>query len=286
MRQKWCAAALAVSVSWLALGCEDSGAGPAPADTTKPSEAASAKPAGTAAPTAKGKFTFAIDDAKDPELAKVQAYVAKKKLFADVVEELNGLIKLPKNIEVHTAECGTVNAFFTPDDSKITMCYELLGYFQHLFGAEVESKDELAKEVEGAAYFVFFHEVGHALVHTLGLPVTGKEEDAVDQLSVLVLHEAGEEGEQMALAGANWFFLQSEKQGTGDLAFWGEHSLDQQRFYNILCLLYGANPEKYKGMVSPEILPEDRAVRCPDEAKKIAGAWEKILDPHLTAAAD
>ncbi|MBI5001896.1 hypothetical protein HZC31_00760, partial [Candidatus Woesearchaeota archaeon] len=46
---------------------------------------------------------------------------------------------------------------------------------------------------------------GHALVDVLELPITGKEEDAVDQLSTLLLIYGG--WDQAALRGAVWFYL-------------------------------------------------------------------------------
>lgn len=53
----------------------------------------------------------------------------------------------------------------------------------------------------------FYHEVGHALVDVLELPITGKEEDAVDQLSTYVLVEDADGGEVAALDGAVAFLL-------------------------------------------------------------------------------
>jgi hypothetical protein len=64
-------------------------------------------------------------------------------------------------------------------------------------------------------------------------------------------------------------------------AFYDEHSLDEQRFYNIACLIYGADPTKYKGLVENKVLPEARARRCPTEWARISSAWTSLLKPYL-----
>ena len=51
-----------------------------------------------------------------------------------------------------------------------------------------------------------------------------------------------------------------------DLPFWGEHSLAAQRQYDIACLVYGSDPETWAHLVAPDLLPVERAARCPAEA--------------------
>ncbi len=129
-----------------------------------------------------------------------------------------------------------------------------------------------------ATTFVFFHELGHALVDAYDLPVTGREEDAVDQLSVLLLADGSEEGEQTVLDAAR-LLLQQAGAELDELAFADEHSLDHQRFYNIICLLYGQNQEKFASLVKDGTLPEARAERCSDEFARADKAWDALLAP-------
>ncbi|MET0284227.1 MAG: DUF4344 domain-containing metallopeptidase, partial [Polyangiales bacterium] len=58
-----------------------------------------------------------------------------------------------------------------------------------------------------------------------------------------------------------------------------EHSLNQQRFYQILCLVYGSNPRAYQALVSDGVLPASRAQRCPAEYAQKSAAWEQLLEP-------
>jgi len=88
----------------------------------------------------------------------------------------------------------------------------------------------------------------------------------------------------MALSGAYWFQLQAQG-AQNKTPFWDEHAFDGQRFYNILCLIYGSDPTKYADFVTSGNLPKDPAQRCPQEYGKINHAWEKLLQPHLTNGA-
>jgi len=61
---------------------------------------------------------------------------------------------------------------------------------------------------------------------------------------------------------------------------WGEHSLSEQRFYNILCLVYGSNPEKFNFLVEDGDLPEERAEICPSEYERKVNSWDTLLSPY------
>ena len=136
----------------------------------------------------------------------------------------------------------------------------------------------------GAVMFSFFHEAGHELIDILDIcAAVGREEDSVDQLATLILIAAGDEGISMALSGAHYFKMQQDS--GSKMPFSDEHAFDGQRFYNIMCLIYGSNPDKYQDFVKNGALPAERAARCPDEYRKIQAAWETLLEPHLTNGA-
>ena len=152
-----------------------------------------------------------------------------------------------------------------------------------MFKSTAKTDEELGNAVMGATMFGFFHEVGHGLIDLLDLPAVGREEDSVDQLATIILIAAGEKGVAQALAGAYWF--QQQSKSAHKTPFWDEHAFDQQRFYNIVCLIFGSDPKKYGDFVQSGTLPRERAMRCPDEYAKIKKAWEKLLQPHLTNGA-
>jgi len=55
----------------------------------------------------------------------------------------------------------------------------------------LEQRKSLIEFVAGNMLFVLNHELGHALVSEMGLPVLGKEEDAVDAFAVLAMLSVG-----------------------------------------------------------------------------------------------
>ncbi len=229
-------------------------------------------------------FSVTYNPSTQPAHDSYRQIFVQNRVFENVAEGLNKTVRLPSNVEIQTVDCGTVNAFYDPNNKRIIVCYELLDYFLGMFKPTAKNDDELGNAVMGAVMFAFFHEAGHGLIHVLDLPAVGREEDSVDQLATLTLIAGGDPGVAMALSGAYWFQLQAQQTGN-QTPFWDEHAFDSQRFYNILCLIYGSAPEKYGEFVTSGNLPADRAKRCPEEYTKINKAWEKLLQPHMTNAA-
>ena len=48
-------------------------------------------------------------------------------------------------------------------------------------------------------------------------------------------------------------------------AFWDVHGPDQQRYYNLVCIFYRANPDVREELAQELGLPEERAIGCPAE---------------------
>ena len=176
---------------------------------------------------------------------------------------------------------GVINAFYNPENRSITVCYELMEYFYTLYKNSGRSETEAYSDMEDATTFFFLHELGHALIDAYQLPVTGKEEDSADSLSSYVcLEELGDDGARALIAAADGFRLKSQTAANDKLPFYDEHSLDQQRFYALLCYLYGFDTKRYKNVVEKQYLPEERAVRCSTEYQKMAKSWELQLKPY------
>jgi hypothetical protein len=236
-----------------------------------------------AAPVESPGFKVTYNPSRNSVHEEFRKIFQTNRVFEEVAEGLNKTIRLPTAVDINTVDCNTINAFYDPNTKRIIVCYELVTYFVGVFKPVAKTDAELGTAVLGALIFSFFHESGHGLIHLLDLPAVGREEDSVDQLATLILIAAGDEGVAMALSGAHWFQLQSKS--TNKTPFWDEHAFDGQRFYNIMCLIYGSNPSKYGSFVTEGVLPKDRAVRCPEEYVKINKAWEKLLQPHLTNGA-
>ncbi len=147
-----------------------------------------------------------------------------------------------------------------------------------------EERVEIDDFVAGNVLFTLYHEIGHALVSEFDLPVLGREEDAVDALAALMMipDEPDEQAEAWIIAAADWFVLSDYHYG-GDLTdehFADEHSLDLQRFYTLICLIYGSDPEGFAELAEYAGLPEDRAEGCSYELAQVARSWVTLLEPH------
>lgn len=196
----------------------------------------------------------------------------------EIAATLHQRYSLPHPVEIRFDTCDAVNAYYSPRDKNITFCYELLEFLADIFVPDGQWTEEQRANVFGAVQFIMMHEVGHALVDVLDLPITGREEDVADQLAVYVLIRGGDKGAQAALAGVS--ALQPSSRDFDDTQLADEHSLGPVRLYNVMCWIYGSDPAKYSRLVTGGSLPEERAVRCPGEWDRMAKAWQRLLAPY------
>ena len=136
---------------------------------------------------------------------------------------------------------------------------------------------------------IFYHELGHALIDVMQLPVLGLEEDAADVLSVVMidrLWDAESAEAKVSAAATFWGTSAAQSAEAGHApAFWGVHSPDERRYFTYLCLFYGGAPEERAEMAASFGLPEDRAASCPDEFALAASSWGVYLDELEAAGA-
>ena len=59
-----------------------------------------------------------------------------------------------------------------------------------------------------------------------------------------------------------------------------EHGIDEQRGYQIVCLLYGSDPETMGPLAGRLGLPEERRESCIPEAARNAASWAAYLAPQ------
>ncbi len=133
---------------------------------------------------------------------------------------------------------------------------------------------------------IFYHELGHALIDQMGLPIFGQEEDAADVLSAFLIDALYDEDTAVQLVYDTAFGFQAEADANGeDVAWWDVHGPDLQRYYNAVCIFYGANPDERADVAEELGLPEERADYCPDEYDQAADSWGAVLDELVDAGA-
>ncbi|MDT4897974.1 MAG: hypothetical protein QOH25_3051 [Acidobacteriota bacterium] len=238
----------------------------------------------------KGDFKLAYVPVKNEQHAHLEKMLQDSKLFDRLTEDLNNHLALPFDITTTFTECadlpeaqqmGAANAWYNPENHSVTMCYELIAKSEELFKDDEKTPQDLEDAVKGSTAWTFYHELGHAMIDIYKLPLTGKNEDAADQISTYTLIGGGDEGEKYALSGAEDFGREAGADNDlNDLQFADTHSLDKQRFYNIVCWVYGQNEEKYSHLIEQGALPENRAGRCKEEYDTMTRSWETLLAPH------
>ena len=235
-------------------------------------------------PAAGGKWLYAYASAADPRFRPLEQRLKQSGMLESLAEGLNQRFPLPRNVGIRSEQCGEVNAFYNGNDGTVTFCYELLQHLAAVFVPDGAWSTEQREAVDGAATFILMHEVGHALVDVLDLPITGREEDAVDQLAAVMLINSGDKGAAAALNGVR--AIQPGRNAVYDNSdFADEHSLGPQRLFNIACWIYGSDPQKYRGIVTGGGLPVARAQRCPAEYERLSKAWMRLLQANAPAAA-
>lgn len=248
------------------------------------SPARAAAPVPAAAPVQepgdRGDFLVRYSPVSDETYARWQADFRQARVLEDLAAGLNRWISLPRDVTLTFAECdGDPNAFYDPDTRTVSVCFEFIEHLDSVFAADDATPTEHESMVLDATTFILYHEVGHALVDLLQIPVAGREEDAADGLATVMLADGTKEGAVAAINGA--MGLQDDAEELDETAFADAHSLGPQRLANVLCWVYGQDPRVFGYLVEEGHLPEDRAEGCPDEFGRLSASWDRLLSPYL-----
>jgi hypothetical protein len=215
---------------------------------------------------------------KNSRYDEIDRQIKEEKLLEKAADKLNRSLILPNDIFLRTKDCGEVNAFYDADEQSVTVCYELMEHFYKVFRADGLADEKAYDKMFDAVRFAFLHEIGHALIDIYNLPISGNEEDAADRCSSFInLTELGEDGVNAVLAAADAFAIESKNDTPGKRNLADEHLLQEQRFYNSLCMLYGSDTGKYAYLTEENYLPKERAVRCPQEYERTVQSWSDLL---------
>jgi hypothetical protein len=137
--------------------------------------------------------------------------------------------------------------------------------------------------VVGNMLFAVLHEMGHAVMSEMELPVLGREEDAADSFAILAgLRMATDFSERALIAsGKGWFFNhQRDREKNAMTVFYEAHGMNLQRAYQIVCFMVGAAPERFAHLAEATHLPPHRRETCKDDYAISAWSWDTLLAPH------
>jgi hypothetical protein len=211
----------------------------------------------------------------------------KEVSFLEKLQQFLAPFRLPRALLVKVEGCdGDANAFYEND--VITVCYEYIEDLRKTMPAETTAAGVAPIDaLVGPLFDTSLHEFAHALFEMLRLPVLGREEDAADQVSAYIMLQLGKIEVRRLIGGIAYAYKTEAEAATKPPTmthFADVHGTPAQRFYNVLCIAYGADKQLFGDIVEKGYLPKDRAEDCKDEYQQVAYAYEKLIGPHVDLA--
>lgn len=210
--------------------------------------------------------------------------VVRQARMLEKVRDLLRPLKLPRRLLLKTEGCdGVSNAWY--DGDAVTVCYEYLDDIWKAAPAQTTPAGIAPIDtLIGPVADVFLHEVGHAVFDLWKIPLLGREEDAADQFSAYIMLQFRKDEARRLIMGSAYQYkadMSASQVVMPTQKFADEHGTPTQRFYNLLCIAYGADPVLFADFASTGMLPKDRAEYCEDEYKQVAYAFRTLLRPYI-----
>jgi len=209
-------------------------------------------------------------------------------------------LRLKRGYTVTTVDCGRVNADYNndgKDNRRIRLCYEYLAMVENEAAVPREQLPSPLRNTPGVGLMqgftraeviiggiiqVLLHETGHAIFDIQGIPRLGREEDAADGISGLMMLQFGQSVALTTIKGAiNVFHHMDSKFKFDPHDMADVHSLDIQRLYNYLCLAYGSEHSAALQTLADTYLPAVRKPNCAIEYQQALRAFEKTVLPDV-----
>ena len=250
-----------------------------------------------------GRVHILYEPPKNPEHRELYERLKENQVL-ETMQQILSPLRLPKpGLLIKTMGCdGIINAWYNDDNPgdpgpTVHMCYELLENIIKLSSDNVRPNVTRHDAIVGQFLFWTLHETGHAAFEMFRVPLFGQEEDAADLFAAYVMLQFGEDQARRWIEGAAY----TSDEFMADVP-WGKnyastHGLPQQRFYNLICLAYGADPVAFAGVTENEtnmmeqkgvlpkaqqgVLPKKRAENCDEEFQTFDYAWKSQILPHI-----
>ena len=252
-----------------------------------PSAGGWAAPAAVSPALHRDQFRVIYEEPKNPVHEPLYQELKSRRVLENLRVFLS-MIRLPRILMLRLAGCdGDDDAWYSPEDLTVTVCYEYLEEVRKL-APQAATPAGVTPEnaVLGPLAEVFLHEVGHALFDQLRIPILGHEEDAADQFAAFILVHLSPQTAREAMAGVAWMYAQQAKDAQlSETSLADVHALSGQRFFNTLCMAYGADPGMFKDLIERKLLPEERAEGCGDEYRQVAFAIQTLMSRYIDVAA-
>jgi hypothetical protein len=242
------------------------------------------------------RIRIQYDPPKNPEHQQLYENLRNHQVL-ETMQQILAPVRLPaQGLLIKTFGCGgIINSWYSsdgPGDSGPTvhMCYELLENI-----IKITTDDNVRPNVTqhdaivGQFLFWTLHETGHAVFDIFQVPLFGREEDAADMFAAYIMLGFGKDQARRWVEGAAY----TSDEFMADVP-WGKdfasvHGLPEQRFYNLICLAYGADPATFADVTSDMAntmtkhgtLPKRRADDCRYEFQSLDRAFKTQIRPHI-----
>ena len=211
----------------------------------------------------------------------------KKHRALERLQEVFSPFQLPIDLKLRTVGCnGASNAWYHRPD--VSVCYEYLDEIYQMIPKEASPQAPTQADcMLGQIFYIFGHEMGHAIFDVFDVPLFGDAENAADHFSTYMMLQFGKDQAKALITGAASVYkkyVQTTYVSAPLAAFSDVHAAPAQRFYNMICLAYGADPILFAEFVekdSKDYLPQDRARNCKNEFDQVTFAFRGAIRPHL-----
>jgi Putative metallopeptidase len=210
----------------------------------------------------------------------------------ETVQQIFAPFRLPVDLTIRTVGCdGASNAWYQREGLHplVSLCYEYLDEIRQKMPKETTPAGTTPREaVIGQFFYAVSHEIGHAMFDIFDVPVFGREEDAADQFAAYVMVQFRKDEARKFITGAAhsyYEFIKADKAKPNVTVplrdFSSNHGTPEERFYNLLCIAYGADATLFADLVEKDYLPKTRAKSCKYEYQVLAYAVHHEISPHI-----
>ncbi len=230
-----------------------------------------------------GRFLLVMDAPGHPSSA--WDMLKKSNWVEGVVKNLQASFSLPRSLIIHFGDGPGPR--YSPERVEIGIPYAFVEEVAKLLADRNAHPDatRMQNDTLDVVEWVLYHELAHAFIDLYNLPVLGREEDAADALATLLVIRLVENGGHMALTAADLLArIAANLPHAAKTSFWSEHTLDQQRFAQVVCWVYGSDTATFAPLIASGALPQRQAWRCPDVFAVMAQGWLRLLDRHIKPA--
>ena len=227
-------------------------------------------------PHSDGSFALVVNDG-DVESAGAAGTVIETADLDGLVAWLDETVVLDDTITMYI-EDDPGEAYYDEGAGEITISPAFIDSLLLDIEPLYDSPDDAVVAAASNLTFIALHEVAHALIDRLELPITGREEVAADEFAVVTMVTLLDDP-VAALEASDLFDVLARQPSEAD--YYGEHNLDQQRFFDMRCLVYGFAPDEFADELEGLPIDEYRADLCIDDAERAATSWDALMEDHL-----